>query len=105
MASAPERLTCDDVLPPGEVKYSDLESLIGGMSEKGCAFSECHGGNAQQRGLRLDSPALIFDELSTRTDLIYAMLASGQMPAQGTRWDEADLRVFRSWYCDGGFPR
>jgi hypothetical protein len=79
--------------------------LIGGISEKGCAFSACHAGETQAHGLRLDSPGAVFDALSTRPDALYAMLASGRMPKDGTAWSEEDLRLFRSWYCDGGFPR
>jgi hypothetical protein len=103
--AAPEKLTCDDVLPAGQVEYGDLVSLISSDSAKGCAAGECHGGETQEQGLRLDSPSLIFEELTTRTDVIYAMVASGEMPAEGVRWDEADLRLFRSWYCDGALPR
>ena len=105
VAPAPERLTCDDVLSPSQFENGDLEALISGTSGKGCADGGCHDGKTRQQGLRLDSSVYVYEELSTRPDILYAMVASGEMPAgNGTRWDEADLRLFRSWYCNGGFP-
>jgi hypothetical protein len=106
VAPAPERLTCDDVLSPDQFKTADLEALMSGTSGKGCAAEECHDGKTREEGIRLDSSVYIYEELSTRTDILYAMVASGEMPAGGgTRWDEGDLRLFRSWYCNGGFPQ
>src|SRR3954462_12192637 len=105
VAPAPDRLTCDNVLPPDQFKDSDLTTLISATSGKGCAAEGCHDGATRQEGFRLDSDVYIYEELSTRADILYAMIASGEMPAGGgTRWDEDDLRLFRSWYCNGGFP-
>jgi hypothetical protein len=106
VAPATERLTCDDTLSPGQFQTSDLQALIAGTSGKGCAAEGCHDGATREEGFRLDSSVYIYEELSTRADILYAMIASGEMPAgDGTRWDENDLRLFRSWYCNGGFPQ
>jgi hypothetical protein len=104
VAKAPERLTCDDISAPGDAEFSQLAALISGTEEKGCADGKCHGAPTQEQGLRLDTPSLIYEELTTRTDTIYAMVASGEMPDDGTRWDDNDLRLFRSWYCNGALP-
>ncbi|MEO8181680.1 MAG: hypothetical protein ABI895_22830 [Deltaproteobacteria bacterium] len=106
VAPVAERLTCDDTLSPAQFKTSDLETLIAGTSGKGCAAEGCHDGATREEGFRLDSSVYIYEELSTRADILYAMIASGEMPAgDGTRWDQDDLRLFRSWYCNGGFPQ
>jgi len=104
VAPAPERLTCENVLSPNQFENRDLVTLISGTTGKGCAAEGCHDGATREAGFRLDSSTYIFEELSTRPDILYAMIASGEMPAgDGMRWDEDDLRLFRSWYCNGGF--
>lgn len=102
--SAREHLTCSDISPPDPADFSQLVALISTDPDKGCTATPCHSAQTQQQGLRLDQPSLIFEELTTRTDLIYAMVASGEMPQGGTTWDDADLRLFRSWYCNGALP-
>lgn len=99
-----EQLSCDDVLPAGSVDFTSLQSLILRPPRgKGCLAASCHSASSQSAGIRLDDPELIYEELSTRPDLFYAVLASREMPKQGRHWSEADLRVFRSWYCGGAF--
>jgi hypothetical protein len=102
-----ERLSCSDVYPPGSFDYRVLENLIRqdevGTS-KGCLGAPCHSAGTQNAGIRLDTSKLIYDELSTRPDTFYEVLASGYMPDEGIPWDEEDLKVFRSWYCAGAFP-
>jgi hypothetical protein len=105
VAPAPERLTCDNVLSSDQFNDADLLTLISGTSGKGCAVEGCHDGETREQGLRLDESTYVFEELSTRPDILYAMVASGEMPAGGgTRWDDDDLQLFRSWYCNGAFP-
>jgi hypothetical protein len=106
VAPTPERLTCENVLSPDQFENGDLVTLLSGTSGKGCAAEGCHDAKTREEGFRLDSSIYIFDELSTRPDILYALIASGEMPAgDGMRWDEDDLRLFRSWYCNGGFPQ
>jgi hypothetical protein len=97
-----ERLSCGDVLPAGSYEFSQIEALVQDP-EKGCLGSECHAGGTQEQGIRLDTADLVYDEFSHRPDKFYAVLASGIMPDQGTRWTEDDLKLFRSWYCSGAF--
>jgi hypothetical protein len=104
VASEPERLTCDDVSAPDPTDFAQLAALISAPDGKGCANGQCHGVPTQEQGLRLDTPSLIFEELTTRTNTVYAMVASGEMPDHGTPWDANDLRLFRSWYCNGALP-
>lgn len=102
---ASEQLSCEDVLPAGSADFERVQSLIlrsprGG----GCLGGPCHSAAAQSGGIRLDSAELVYDELSTRPELFYAVLASGEMPQRGRPWSSADLRALRSWYCAGAFP-
>ncbi|MEY4543947.1 MAG: hypothetical protein RL685_142 [Pseudomonadota bacterium] len=109
-----ERLSCDDVLPAGTADFRQIQALIlldqassklveQGVG-KGCAMEPCHNANTQRKALRLDTPELIYDELSQRPELFYSILASGTMPEEGERWTDDDLKILRSWYCDGAFP-
>lgn len=98
-----ERLSCSDTLPPDQASFSSLAALVLDPL-KGCTASGCHAADTQQHGVRLDQPELIYEEFATRSDDVYALLASGEMPEDGVRWDEDDLRLFRSWYCAGTFP-
>ena len=98
-----ERLSCRDALPPDQASFRSLTALVLDPL-KGCTASGCHAADTQQRGVRLDQPDLIYEEFATRPDDVYALLASGQMPEDGVRWAAEDLRLYRSWYCNGAFP-
>ena len=102
-----QRLSCDDVYPPGQFDYRALEQLMvqeqTGMT-KGCLGGPCHSAETQRGGVRLDTRDLIYEELSTRPELYYETLTTGYMPHDGVPWDEEDLKIFRSWYCAGAFP-
>ena len=98
-----ERLTCDDVYDSDEVDFRTIQALVRDEN-KGCLDGPCHSAETQQEGLQLDTPDLVYDEFSTRADQMYGILASGEMPEEGTRWSEDDLKALRSWYCSGGFP-
>jgi hypothetical protein len=102
-----QQLSCDDVYAPGEFDYATMESLImlsEPLTSKGCLGDVCHSAGTQRGGVRLDTRDLIYEELSTRPALYYETLATGYMPHDGIRWEEEDLKVFRSWYCAGAFP-
>jgi hypothetical protein len=98
-----QRLKCDDVLPVGTYDFAQVQALVQDQ-QKGCQGDECHGGAGQEQGIRLDEPALVYDEFSHRPEKFYAVLASGFMPEEGTPWSEDDLKLLRSWYCNGAFP-
>jgi hypothetical protein len=98
-----ERLSCDDVLPAASIEFQSLVTLVND-EDKGCVASGCHSAEAQEKGIRLDTTKLVYEEFSQRPDLFYAMVASGEMPEEGTRWSDDDLLQFRSWYCAGAFP-
>jgi hypothetical protein len=98
-----QRLSCDDVYAPSDVDFRTIQGLVTD-GQKGCVGGPCHTADTQQHGLRLDTPELVYEEMSARPDVFYAYLSSGEMPDQGTPWDEEDLKVFRSWYCAGAFP-
>lgn len=98
-----ERLSCRDTLPPEQTSFSSLTALVLDPL-KGCTASGCHAADTQQHGVRLDQPELIYEEFAVHPGDVYALLASGEMPEDGVRWTDDDLRVFRSWYCNGSFP-
>jgi hypothetical protein len=98
-----QRLSCDDVLPAGTYDFAQVQALVQDQ-QKGCQGDECHGGAGQEQGVRLDEPALVYDEFSHRPEKFYAVLASGFMPEEGTPWSDDDLKLLRSWYCNGAFP-
>jgi hypothetical protein len=98
-----ETLSCDDVLPAGEADFGDIVALVDD-NQKGCTAAPCHSAESQTEGFRLDTSELVYDELSTRPEVFYSILAAGEMPEGGTRWSENDLALLRSWYCDGAFP-
>lgn len=104
MAPGSERLSCADTLPADQAPFSSLTTLVLDPL-KGCTATGCHAADTQQHGVRLDQPELIYESFSTRSDDVYALLASGQMPEDGVRWNEDELRLFRSWYCNGAFPQ
>jgi hypothetical protein len=102
-----QRLSCDDVYPPGQFDYRHMEALIvqdQTRTTKGCLGPPCHSAPTQRGGVRLDTRDLIYEELSTRPELYYETLTTGYMPHDGIPWDEEDLKIFRSWYCAGAFP-
>ena len=98
-----ERLTCDDVHAATGADFRDIQALVRDP-EKGCLDTPCHSAETQRKGLRLDTPELVYDEMSSRPELFYAVLSSAEMPEEGTPWSAEDLELFRSWYCSGAFP-
>jgi len=44
-----------------------------------------------------------YNDVKTHGDAIYAVLAAGQMPCDGT-WAEEDVQRFRSWLDTGALP-
>jgi hypothetical protein len=96
--NAHEKVTCDDV---GPADFKAVAQLVTSATAKGCA--RCHNTRTPVYGYNFEGPAVSWDALVNRMDSVYAQLASGEMPKDGERWSEADLRVLRSWYCHGGF--
>jgi len=103
---ASERLTCNEVDPPGQFDYGTLEQLVAldELGGKGCVAAPCHSAATQRAGVRLDTPELVYDELSSSPEKYYELLASGAMPHDGEPWNDDELKTFRSWYCAGAFP-
>jgi hypothetical protein len=104
---AEERVTCDDLLPPEQATFAALVELVTQETpDKGCSVAKCHGSEEAEFGYRFDERAAIFDALTTQIDVVYAQVASGEMPPEGReRWDENDLRLLRTWYCNGAFSQ
>lgn len=99
-----EQLSCEDVLPGG-ADFTSIQALVMQSPRRGgCLGAPCHSASAQSGGIRLDEPKLVYEELSSRPELFYAVLASREMPKRGRPWSNANLRAFRSWYCGGAFP-
>lgn len=98
---AEEILSCDDLLPATEAGYGVVASLVVDPGPKSC--STCHNTETPIVGLNFEGPGVAYDALSTRMDLIYPQIASGEMPKAGAPWADDDLRIIRSWYCSGAF--
>ena len=96
-----ERLRCEDLLPAGAATYSDVAALVVNDSPKSCGG--CHNTASPVYGLNFEGRAVAYDALTTKMHLIYPQVASGLMPKVGEPWSADDLRVLRSWYCDGAF--
>ena len=97
---ADEVINCRDLAPPEEAMYSALAEIVTAAGGKGCAG--CHNTQAPLAGHNFEGPAVAYDSLSMKIDIIYNQVASGEMPEEGIRWEDDDLRLLRSWYCYGG---
>ncbi len=106
VAPQDERIHCDDTLAPAQATFADVKSLVieTESNEKGCSAANCHGADEAEQGYRLDADSVIYDALTTHIESVYAQVATGEMPPEGgERWTADDLRVLRSWYCNGAF--
>jgi hypothetical protein len=96
-----ETVNCDNLLPAGQATFSDVTALMINSGSKGC--SGCHTTASPVNGYNFEGPVVTYDALTTKMDRIYAQVASGEMPDDGDRWSDSDLRILRSWYCYGAF--
>lgn len=102
VACAPDEelsLDCDDLLPAEQAGFVAVRALVVDPGPKSC--SRCHNTISPVAGLNFEGPGVAWDALSTKSDRVYAQVASGRMPDEGERWSEDDLRLFRSWVCHG----
>lgn len=98
---ADHALECKDLLPAGSVSFRDVTARVIEGGSKSCAL--CHNTATPIYGYNFELPGVAYDALTNHMAPIYRQLASGRMPKDGTRWTEDDLRVLRTWYCDGAF--
>ena len=87
-------LTCDDIYPAGEVKFTEVAELL----KLECAF--CHSKESPVYGYDYSSNGAAYDSTAYKPRLVYFQLASGLMPP-GAQWSNDKLKLFRSWYCHG----
>jgi hypothetical protein len=92
-------LECRDLLPTGEASFARIRPLFMDGSRKSCTL--CHNATSPVFGYDFEGPAATYDALTSRIAPIYEVLASGEMPEDGERWSADDLRLLRSWYCQG----
>ena len=95
------RLECDDLLPEAEAVYDEVAALVVDSGSKSCGG--CHNGDAPIGGYNFEARGVAYDALVSKIEIIYANVASQQMPVEGEPWNEDDLRLLRSWYCHGAF--
>lgn len=93
-------IECDDLAPADEARFPAVAALVTDPGPRGCAG--CHNTDSPVAGLNFEGPGVAWDALTTRPELIYAQVASGAMPEDGVRWSEGELRLLRTWLCDGG---
>lgn len=96
---SPWELHCDDLLPREQATYTQVKALMVEPGAKSC--SGCHNTRTPVRDLNFEGPGVGYDALVSRPQIIYEQVASGEMPEGGQRWSEDDLRVLRTWYCNG----
>ena len=87
-------LTCDDIYPADQVKFSQVAELMKGD----CAF--CHSAESPVYGYNYETTGAAYDSTAYKPRLVYFQLASGLMPP-GNPWSEDKLKLYRSWYCHG----
>ena len=87
-------LTCDDIYPADQVKFSDLADQM----RLDCAF--CHSKESPVYGYDYSSTGSAYDSTAYKPRMVYFQLASGLMPP-GNKWSDDNLKLFRSWYCHG----
>lgn len=92
---------CGDALPASQVQFSDVYSLFTASGDKSC--DGCHSTSRPAYNYDLQSRPGVYDALTNHFDIVYAQIASGEMPEDGDEWSASDLRTLRSWYCNGGF--
>ena len=83
-------LTCDDIYPADQVKFSELADLM----RLDCAF--CHSKESPVYGYDYSSVGAAYDSTAYKPRLVYFQLASGLMPP-GKQWSEDNLKLYRSW--------
>lgn len=103
IAPSKDRISCDDILPPDQARFSSIQELVLSPG-KGCSASDCHGSEQASQGYRFDKRSVIYDGFTAHIDAVYGQVASGKMPEDGVRWSDADLRLVRSWHCNGSYP-
>ncbi len=100
-ADPKEQVRCDDALAPHEATFAAVLTLVSSEGAKGCA--RCHNTRSPVYGYNFEGPAVSHDALSSKMSSVYAQVASGKMPKDGERWSDTDLKLLRSWFCNGGF--
>ncbi len=93
------RLDCSNLLPADQASFARVATLVTSSSAKGCAA--CHNTKSPTYGLNLEGPGVAWDAFATKMNLVYPLLATGQMPKGGEKWTDDELRLVRSWYCQG----
>ena len=96
-----DALHCDDLLPAEQASYAAVAALVVDTGPKSCG--SCHNTDFPLGGYNFEGPGVAYDALSTKMEIIYTQVASGEMPETGERWTEDDLKLLRSWYCHGAF--
>jgi len=91
---------CKDVLAPEQSSFSQVYSLFT-TGEKKC--SGCHSTSRPGNNYDLESKVGVYESLTTRFEIIYGQIASGNMPEDEDSWSFGELKVLESWYCNGGF--
>ena len=94
------QINCDDLLPAGQASYMELATIVTSTDdERNCAV--CHNGADPLYDLNLGTPAAAYEDMVSQIDYIYGSVAGGNMPKHGQRWSDDDVRLLRSWYCEG----
>ncbi|MCB1197944.1 MAG: hypothetical protein KDK51_06185 [Deltaproteobacteria bacterium] len=94
------RVQCDNLLPSAQTKFIDVYALLSSSGPSGCAT--CHAPSNPNANYDFLTKPGVYEALSNHFDVVYAQIASGRMPEDGTPWSESNIQILRSWYCYGG---
>jgi hypothetical protein len=90
-----ERLTCHDILPEEASGFAEVSGLL----MRYCGG--CHHASSLVYGYDFGTPESVYRSVIYKSDIVYAQMATGEMPPDGPKLEDEQLRVFRSWYCRG----
>ena len=96
-SDSPEDIDCGSILPAEESGFAELSNLL--ISDCG----GCHNSTVPVFGYDYQTRPSAFESTAYKARNVYAQLVSGKMPLNGDAWSEDNLKLFRSWYCHGGF--
>jgi hypothetical protein len=96
---SPYELRCEDTVAPEQATFREIRELV--VEKNATSCSRCHNARTPIVSLNFETSGAAFDGLLTRRSAVYEQIASGHMPLNGPAWSEEQVRVLRSWYCQG----
>ena len=90
-------LTCDEQVPAEDASFSKVYSVLSST----CGFVGCHDSESQLYGYDFSTRAAAYHSFTRKPEIVFAQIASGQMPLGLGPLGEAQVRMIETWYCNG----